>query len=226
MPALRSSKAKDVGAIAVNGAPAQPKFTTAIQRATCLRNTLTKVCLLSALMAMKMSAQFCVAGTPSNEVDDTMTVAKTPAGNYFDNRTSAGTAYNKGCNSHFTVDIFLPGTYNAPGIGSNITIDPGFASWWLITQSSCPSAVESVVIYRSVQLSGGAWSAWGPAVQHYYAPGHWVPSPDIGGSPHCAFSVPFQAKAIPGVLQRFRVMVLPTLYGAPMPATVWWEWSL
>jgi hypothetical protein len=186
--------------------------------------TLINACLLSALTVVTMSAQFCAIETPpSNMVDASMTVGKTPAGNYFDTRASSGTGYSGDCNPYYTVDAFLPGTYNLPNVGNAITMDAGFDAWWLITEASCSSASESVAIYERTEFFG-VWSKW-TLVHHEYAIGHWVPAADIGGSPHCALSAPFRVTAVPLVYSQYRVMVLPKLFGAPAQAAVRWSWS-
>ena len=211
-------------AIAVDGTLTQPILTTASPRANCVRKALIRVFLLSALTATRMVAQCPITVQPGSLADDSMAVAKDSAGNYFDHRTSSGTAYSLDCNIYYTVDVYLPGSYTAPGAGNAITIGGGFAAYWPITESLCPSASESVAIYRRTQFFG-VWSGW-TLVNHQEVKGHWVPSPDIGISAHCALSVPLRVNAILATMQQIRVMVLPKLYGSPMQAAVRWSWTL
>ena len=187
---------------------------------------LTHVGLFAGLLATRLSAQFCafppdaLAFAP----DASMTAGKTPGGNYFDHRSSAGTAYSQDCQPYFMVDVTLPGAYSVPGVGNAISIGGGFANLNQLTEQSCPFATESVAIYKRAAAPGfaGPWIL----VKSQYAVGHWLPSPDIGLNPFCALSTSLRVTASgnPG-MDQYRVMVLPKLYGAVVPARVAWTWT-
>ena len=186
---------------------------------------LFNACFIAGMLTTGLSAQFC-AFVP----DATMTAGKTFSGNYSDHRSSVGIAYSLDCQAYYMVDIALAGTYNAPQVGNAITIGGGFDVGNVITEQACPSATESVAIYKRTEVLG-SFSPW-QLVKSQYAVGHWLPSPDIGSQPYCALSTSLRVTApagAPGLaslaVDHYRVMVLPKLFGQPSPARVSWSWS-
>jgi hypothetical protein len=156
--------------------------------------------------------------------DAQMTVGKTPQGNYWDSRSSNGTAYNtQGCFTSYTVDITVYGGYKGPGNGT--VIGGGFDQPYLLTETDCKSASESVVILKRTYNSFFGWSNWQTYSQQL-AMGKWVTFTDTG-NPYCALSapVPIVPPAAVNLIDQYRVMVLPTLSGSAKQARVSWGWT-
>ena len=170
-------------------------------------------------------------GTPqlcSTGPDAQMTVGKTPQGFYFDSRDSNGTTYSQTsptCNTAYTVDINLPGSYTAPGIGNRIVIGGGFQHSSQLTEANCKDASVSLLIHKRTHSVFGFVSDW-KLVSAQSKQGVWVPFVDIGIAPYCALASPFLVTAPAGFsYDQYRVMVTPKLSGAPVAATVGWEWT-
>jgi hypothetical protein len=157
--------------------------------------------------------------------DADMTAGKTAQGYYFDSRSSNGTAYSQDCNPSYTVDIAVPGSYTVPLIGKAISISGGFESPLQLTEAICKDASVSLRIYKRTAGPFGSWSTW-QLVNSQNTQGTWVPFVDIGIAPYCALTFPFRVVApAMGFADQYRVMVLPTLFGGPVTATVGWQWS-
>lgn len=157
--------------------------------------------------------------------DATMTAAKTPQGYYFDHRTSSGTTYAQDCNSSYTVDITVPGSYNVPNVGNALDMGGGFDSTANLTEANCQAASEYVRIYKRTFLF--SWSAWKLVNSQNVKEGNWIPFVDMGIAPYCLLSVPLRVTAPSSVLMtdQYRVMAAPKLYGTPVQARVDWQWS-
>ena len=93
---------------------------TKMARVNCTTNIVPKLLLgVIAVMSPAVAQTFC-----TNDPNDTMTAGPTAQGYYFDHRYSNGTSYNTGeCSGYYTVDITVPGGYNAPNVGNAISID-------------------------------------------------------------------------------------------------------
>ena len=197
---------------------------TRVARVNCTTTNLVPKVLLGMIAALSPAVAQTLCTYASN---DTMTAGPNPQGYYFDDRISNGTTYTTNeCSGFYTVDVIVPGTYNAPYAGNAITISAGFAQWQS-TEATCKHASESVLIYKRTSIVGSSYGPWKLVSSQNVPAGTWVPFvPD--GRPFCVLSSPLRvvASGYDFGSDEYRVLVLPELFGAPAQAGVWWEWSL
>lgn len=196
---------------------------------------LTLVAILLSLFLGTQSALAAPENPCLDPVDSEMTAGQQANGYYFDHRSSVGNTYSQDCNAYYTVDINVPSSYKVPNLpasdGKAINLSGGFDQPSQLTESNCPNASETLLIYKRSSILGGTWSNW-QLVNKQVATGTWVPFVDIGVSPYCALSAKYRITApstssiifIPRTDQ-YRVKVLPKLSGTAKQARIAWSWT-
>ena len=74
---------------------------------------------------------------------------------------------------------------------------------------------------------GSSYGSWRFYSSQSVAAGRWIPAQPDSPDGFCALTSPMRVVASGASFgsDEYRVMVLPELFGAPVEAEVWWEWS-
>jgi hypothetical protein len=180
--------------------------------------------LMATLASASAQYNFCIPATVPQTPDATMTIGKTAQGNYWDYRSSNGTAYSLKCDPYYTVDIKLPGSYNAGGLTAVVLVG-GFDSSDQFTQANCPSASLSMLIYKRSSPDGISVGSW-KLVNSQNVKGMWETDPD--SQARCALASPYKVVSSGSSVgyDEYWVKVLPKFNGTAMAAGVLWEWAV